>query len=184
MAYGLSPFADRVIFLMPLTRFPDHEDKRVFMSTVLTMSLPAPDSAHTDRLSVAAFWIEADQPAAREITTEFVIDLIEHGALALVLGGSGAEAAATVFETAVAEGEFSNYPGEDIEVLVQPEASFDEFLFSAAEEAMVPDIYADQPWDIVIWARGGDPSLPQLRTRLGRLSDLVDEIYDVGGEES
>src|SRR5882672_3888498 len=108
---------------MPLTRFPDHEGKRVFMSSVLTFSLPAPDAAHTDRLSVAAFWIDAEQPASRELTGEFVIDLIEHGALGLVLGGSGAEAAATIFETAVAEGEFSKYPGEDIEVLVQPEAS-------------------------------------------------------------
>lgn len=168
---------------MPLTRFPDHEGKRVFLSSVLTFSLPAPDVAHTDRLSVAAFWIDADQPAARELTADFVIDLIEHGALGLVLAGSGAEAAATLFEEAVAEGEFSKYPGEDIEVLVQPEASLDEFLFSAAEEAMVPDIYADQPWDVVVWARGGDPILSQLRSRLGRLSDLIDEIYDVGGEE-
>ena len=168
---------------MPLTRFPDHDGKRVFLSSVLTFSLPAPDSAHSDKLSVAAFWIDADQPAARELTADFVIDLIEHGALGLVIGGSGAEAAATLFEEAVADGEFSKYPGEDIEVIVLADASFEDFLFAAAEEAMVPDIYADEPWDIVAWARGGDPILPRLRSELARLSELVDEVYDIGGED-
>ncbi|MEO8030515.1 MAG: hypothetical protein ABI765_06685 [Gemmatimonadota bacterium] len=168
---------------MPLTRFPDHEGKRVFLSSVLTFSLPAADAAHSERLSVAAFWIDADQPAAQEFTDDFVIDLIEHGALGLVLGGSGAEAAAVLFEAAVADGEFRKHPGEDIEVLVLADSSFEDFLFATAEEAMVPDIYADEPWDIVFWARGGDAILPRLRSELGRLSDLVDEIYDVGGEE-
>ncbi len=168
---------------MPLTRFPDHEGKRVFLSSVLTLSLPAANAAHSDRLSIAAFWIEAGQPAAQELTGDFVIDLIEHGALGLVLGGSGAEAAAALFEAAVADGEFSKYPGEDIEVLVLADSSFEDFLFATAEEAMVPDIYADEPWDIVVWARGGDAMLPRLRSELGRLSDLVDEIYDIGGEE-
>ncbi len=111
------------------------------------------------------------------------MDLIEHGALAIVIGGSDAEAAGALFEQAIAEGEFAKYPGEDIELLVQADASLEEHLFTAAEEAMPPDIYADQPWDLVVWCRSGDPSRPRLRADLGRLTDLVDEIYDVGGEE-
>lgn len=168
---------------MPLTRFPDHEDKRVFLSSVLTFNLPAPDTSHTDRLSVAAFWIDRGSPAASELSLEFAVDLIEHGALAIVIGGSDAEAAGALFEQAIAEGEFAQYPGEDVELLVQAEASLEEFLFTAAEEAMPPDIYAEQPWDLVVWCRSGDPSQPRLRADLGRLTDLVDEIYDVGGEE-
>jgi len=168
---------------MPLTRFPDHEEKRVFLSSVLTFNLPAPDSAHADRLSVAAFWIDLATPAAAELSLDFAVDLVEHGALAIVVGGSGAEAAADLFEEAITEGEFSRHPGEDVTILVQADATLEEFLFSAAEEAMPPDIYADQPWDLVVWCRSGDPSQPRLRAALGRLTDLVDEIYDVGGEE-
>ncbi|MFI5209076.1 MAG: hypothetical protein ACHQ2E_01410 [Gemmatimonadales bacterium] len=168
---------------MPLTRFPDHEDKRVFLSSVLTFNLPAPDAAHTDRLSVAAFWIDRGTPSASELSLEFAVDLIEHGALAIVIGGSDAEAAGALFEQAIAEGEFAQYPGEDVELLVQADSTLEECLFAAAEEAMPPDIYADQPWDLVVWCRSGDPSQPRLRSDLGRLTDLVDEIYDVGGEE-
>jgi hypothetical protein len=168
---------------MPLTRFPDHEEKRVFLSSVLTFNLPAPDSAHSDRLSVAAFWIDRGTAAASELSLEFAVDLVEHGALAIVVGGGGAEEAGNLFERAIAEGEFARYPGEDIEILVLTEATLEEFLFSAAEEAMPPDIYADEPWDVVVWCRSGDPSQPRLRAALGRLTDLVDEIYDVGGEE-
>jgi len=168
---------------MPLTRFPDHEDKRVFLSSVLTFNLPAPDASHTDRLSVAAFWIDRDTPAASELCVEFAVDLIEHGALAIVIGGSDAETAGALFEQAIAEGEFAQYPGEEVELLVQADDTLEEFLFTAAEEAMPPDIYADRPWDLIVWCRSGDPAQPRLRADLGRLTDLVDEIYDVGGEE-
>lgn len=168
---------------MPLTRFPDHEEKRVFLSSVLTFNLPAPDAAHSDRLSVAAFWIDRDTPAASELSLDFAVDLVEHGALSIVVGGSAAEEAGALFEEAITEGEFARYPGEDVEILVRADATVEEFLFTAAEEAMPPDIYTDQPWDLVVWCRSGDVSQPKLRTDLARLTDLVDEIYDVGGEE-
>jgi hypothetical protein len=168
---------------MPLTRFPDHEEKRVFLSSVLTLNLPAPDASHSDRLSVAAFWLDRGTPAASELSLEFAVDLVEHGALAVVLGGSAADEAGNLFEQAIAEGEFARSPGEDIEILVQADATLEEFLFIAAEEAMPPDIYADEPWDLVVWCRSGDPAQPRLRAALARLTDLVDEIYDVGGEE-
>jgi hypothetical protein len=168
---------------VPLTRFPDHEDKRVYLSTVLAFNLPAPDSAHSDRMSIAVFWIEAASPAARELNLDFAIDLMDHGALGVVCGGSGAAAAAEVFEQAVSEGEFVREEAETIGVWALPEATLEEVLWIAAEEAMVPDAYVERPWDIVVWARSGDPSVQQLRQILPRLSQVVDDFYDLGGED-
>jgi hypothetical protein len=168
---------------MPLTRFPDHEDKRVFLSTVLSFNLPPADSAHSDRLSVAVFWVDQGTPAATELNLDFATDLIEHGALGIVCGGSAAEDVGALFEEAIEEGDFVREEGEEIDVLVLPDATAEELLWSAAEEAMLPDTFADQPCDIVVWARSGDPALPRLRQVLPRLTDVIDEIYELGGEE-
>ncbi len=40
----------------------------------------------------------------------------------------------------------------------------------------------DEPWDIVVWAKSGDPALPAIRAGLGRLGAIVDEQYELGGE--
>ena len=168
---------------MPLTRFPDHDDKRVFLSTVLSLSLPPPDSAHSDRLSVAVFWLDRASPSAREISLDFAIDLIEHGALGVVCGGDDAEAAGALFRKAVEEGEFATSEEEAITVLALPEATLDEVLWAASEEVMPPDAFADRPWDIMVWSRSSEPKLPQIRQALARLSLIVDEIYDRGGED-
>jgi hypothetical protein len=47
---------------------------------------------------------------------------------------------------------------------------------------MPPDAYAIEPWDLVVWARSGDPVLPRLREALGRLEAIVDERYELGGD--
>jgi hypothetical protein len=47
---------------------------------------------------------------------------------------------------------------------------------------MPPDAFADQPWDIVVWAKSGDPVLPRMRAALNRLGAIVDELYELGGE--
>ncbi|MGH7703700.1 MAG: hypothetical protein ACREMO_11435 [Gemmatimonadales bacterium] len=151
---------------MPLTRFPDHEDKRV-----------------SDRLSVAVFWIDRDSPSARELSLDFVIDLIEHGALGVVCGGGHAETVRALFERAVEEGEFVASKDEAITTLALPEARLDEVLWTASEEVMPPDAFADRPWDIVVWHRSGDPKQPEIRRALARLSHIVEEIYDRGGED-
>jgi hypothetical protein len=168
---------------MPLTQFPDHDDKRVFLSTVLTFNLPAPDSAHSDRLSIAVFWIDRGTPAAGELGTDFAIDLMDHRALGIVCGGSAAEQVAGVFAQAIAEGEFARSDEEEITILSRPGATLPELLWTAAEEAMPPDAWADQPWDIVVWARSGDPHLAQLREALPRLTEIIERIYEEGGEE-
>jgi hypothetical protein len=168
---------------MPLTRFPDHEDKRVFLSTVLSFNLPPADSAHSDRLSIAVFWVDQGTPSAAELTLDFATDLLEHGALGIVCGGSAAEEVGALFEQAIEEGEFVRDAGEEIGIWVLPETTPEELLWSAAEEAMLPDIFADQPCDIIVWARSGDPALPRLRQLLPRLTDVIDEIYELGGEE-
>lgn len=129
------------------------------------------------------FWIDAGTPAAQELNLEFVIDLMDHGALAIVCGGTGAEAAAQVFRSAVGAGEFVRGEDEEISILAYPTAPLEEVLWAAAEQAMPPDAYADRPWDIVAWARSGDPKLPALRAALPRLSEIVEEIYDQGGED-
>jgi hypothetical protein len=168
---------------MPLTRFPDHEDKRVFLSTVLSFNLPPADGAHPDRLSIAVLWIDRDSPAALELSADFAMELLEHGALGLVFGGTGAEAAAALFEQAIEDGEFVRGPDEEISMWVDHEATLEEVLWTAAEQAMLPDTYADQPWDITCWARSGDPAIGRLRDVLGRLSAIVDDRYELGGEE-
>lgn len=167
---------------MPLTRFPDHEDKRVFLSTVPAFNLPPAPGAYTDRQSVAVLWLEDESPALSELSQEFALSLIEHGGLAVVLGGSGAETAAAVFDEAAAETTHAEVEDEAVGIWVDGIASLEELLFTAAEEAMPPDAFVDQPWDIVIWARSGDPILPKVRAALIRLGAIVDEQYELGGE--
>ena len=123
---------------MPLTRFPDHEDKRVFLSTVLSFNLPPPDGAHSDRLSVAVLWVDRDTPSADELSPDFAMELLDHGALALVIGGSASEQTAALFERTIEDGEFVRGPDEEISIWVDPEAPLDEVLWTAAEEAMPP----------------------------------------------
>ena len=168
---------------MSLTRFPDHEDKRVYLSTVLSFNLPPADGAHSDRMSVAVIWIDRDTPAASELGPDFAVELLEHGALGLVLGGSGSEAVAALFEQAIEDGEFVRSEDEEISMWVDPESSLEEVLWTAAEEAMPPDAFADRQWDIVCWARSGDPIVPRLRDALGRLGAIVDDRYELGGSE-
>ena len=168
---------------MPLTRFPDHEDKRVFLSTVPALNLPPAPGAYSDRPSIAVLWLEQDSPALSELTHEFAFSLIERGSLGIVLGGSGAEEAAGIFDEAAAETTHAEIEDEAIGIWADPEATVAELLFTAAEEAMPPDAFADQPWDIVVWAKSGDPSLPAMRKELAKLSALVDERYELGGED-
>jgi hypothetical protein len=167
---------------MSLTRFPDHEDKRVFLSTVPALNLPPAPGAYSDRMSVAVLWLDEETPALQELTHEFAFALIEHGGLAVVLGGSGAETAATIFDEAAAETTHAEVADEAIGIWADSGASVEELLFSAAEEAMPPDAFADQPWDIVVWAKSGDPAIARLRLALNRLGAIVDEQYELGGE--
>ena len=167
---------------MPLTRFPDHEDKRVFLSTVPALNLPPAPTAYSGLQSVVVLWLEEDSPSLRELSQEFSLSLIEHGGLAVVLGGSGAEAAAAIFDEAAAETSHAEVEDEAIGIWADGEASLEGVLFTAAEEAMPPDAFADQPWDIVVWAKSGDPLLPKLRASLNRLAAIVDEEYELGGE--
>ena len=168
---------------MPLTRFPDHEDKRVYLSTVPALNLPPAPSAYSDRVSVAVLWFDQDTPALSELTQEFAMSLIEHGGLAFVLGGSGAEAAATIFDEAAAETVHAERDDEAIVIWTDPTALVEELLFTAAEEAMPPDAFADTPWDVVVWAKSGDPVVTRLRGALGRLGAIIDERYELGGED-
>jgi hypothetical protein len=168
---------------MPLTRFPDHEDKRVFLSTVPALNLPVAKSACSDRISVAVLWLDEGSPGLRELNQEFALSLIEHGGLGVVLGGSGAESAAAIFDEAAAETTHAEIEEESIGIWADAGASLDEMLFTAAEEAMPPDAFADQQWDIVVRAKSGDPLLPRLRSALGRLGAIVDEQYELGGED-
>jgi hypothetical protein len=168
---------------MPLTRFPDHEDKRVFLSTVLGLNLAPPQGAYPDRVSVAVLWLDRESPALSELTQEFAMALIEHGGLAIVLGGSAAEDAATIFDEAAAETVHAEREDEAISIWTDTEGSLEDLLFTAAEEAMPPDAFSSEHWDVVVWARSGDPMVPRIRTALGRLGAIVDEQYELGGED-
>jgi len=168
---------------MPLTRFPDHEDKRVFLSTVLALNLPPAKAASPDRVSVAVLWLDRDTPAFSELSQEFALALIEHGGLAVVLGGSGAEEAAAIFDEAAAETTHAEREDEAISIWTETEEDIEGVLFLAAEEAMPPDAFSTEPWDIVVWARSGDPMIPRIRTALGRLGAIIDERYELGGED-
>ena len=48
---------------------------------------------------------------------------------------------------------------------------------------MPPDAFAGEPWDIMVWARSGDPMVPALRKALGALGAIIDERYELGGED-
>lgn len=168
---------------MPLTRFPDHEDKRVFLSTVLAFNLSPAQGAYTDRVSVAVLWLDLGSPALSELSQEFALALIEHGGLAVVIGGSGAEEAAVILDEAAAETVHAEREDEAISIWTDAEGDLEEVLFMAAEEAMPPDAFSAEPWDIVVWARSGDPAIPRIRTALGRLGAIVDERYELGGED-
>jgi hypothetical protein len=168
---------------MPLTRFPDLEEKRIFLSTVPALNLPPAPACYSDRVSVVVLWLDRETPAAGELTQEFALSLIEHGGLAIVLGGSGAEAAAVIFDEAAAETTHAERDDEAVIIWTDPEAPLEELLFTAAEEAMPPDAFADQPWDIVAWAKSGDAMVPRLRNALGRLGAIIDERYELGGED-
>ena len=168
---------------MPLTRFPDHEDKRVFLSTVPSLNLPPAAAAFSDRVSVVVLWLDQDSPALQELNQEFALSLIEKGGLTIVLGGSGAEAAATIFDEAAAETTHAEREDEAIVLWTDPVGKIDDVLFTAAEDAMPPDAFAGDPWDIVIWAKSSDPLVPALRKALGTLGAIVDEHYELGGED-
>jgi len=168
---------------MPLTRFPDHEDKRVFLSTVMSFNLPPADGAHSDRQSIAVLWIDHGSEAARELSPDFAAELLEHATVGLVLGGSAGEEAAALFEETIEDGGFVRSEDEEISIWVDAGASLEEMLWTAAEEAMPPDSSADQPWDIVCWARSGDAAVARLRDALGRLGAIVDNRYELGGED-
>jgi hypothetical protein len=168
---------------MPLTRFPDLEEKRIFLSTVPALNLPPAPTSYSGRVSVVVLWFESGSPAASELTQEFAMSLIEHGGLAVVLGGSGAEAAAVVFDEAAAETTHAERDDEAVTIWTDAEAPLEELLFTAAEEAMPPDAFADEPWDIVAWAKSGDVVVPRLRTALGRLGAIIDDRYELGGED-
>ncbi len=168
---------------MPLTRFPDHEEKRIFLSTIPSLNLPPAAGSYPDRVFIAVLWLASDTPAARELNQEFALSLIEHGGLGVVLGGSAAEAAAVIVDEAAAETAHADKEDEAIGIWADAEASLDELLFLAAEEAMPPDAFADDPWDVVVWAKSGDPALPAIRAALGRVGAIVDEQYELGGED-
>ena len=87
-----------------------------------------------------------------------------------------------IFDEAAAETTHAAAEDEAIGIWADPVASLEELLFSAAEEAMPPDAFADQPWDIVVWSKSGDPGIPKLRATLNRLGAIVDEQYELGGE--
>ena len=89
---------------------------------------------------------------------------------------------ATIFDNAAAETTHAEREDEAVSIWADPAASLEETLFTAAEEAMPPDAFADQPWDLVVWARSGDPSVPRIRTALGRLGAMIDDHYELGGE--
>jgi hypothetical protein len=168
---------------MPLTRFPDLEDKRIFLSTVPALNLPPAPACYTDRVSVVVLWLDQDGPATGELTQEFALSLIEHGGLAVVLGGSAAESAAVIFDEAAAETTHAERDDEAVIIWTDPTAPLEELLFTAAEEAMPPDAFADHPWDIVVWAKSGDPMVPRMRAALSRLGAIIDERYELGGED-
>jgi hypothetical protein len=150
---------------MPLTRFPDHEDKRVFLSTVLAFNLVPPDTAHSDRLSIAVLWLDQGSPARSELNLDFLTELLDHGAVGFVLGGNDAEAVAAIVEEAIEEGAYVKSEDEEIGLWVDP------------------DSCADRPWDVIVWAKSGAPEVARIRTALTRLSAIVDERYELGGEE-
>jgi hypothetical protein len=168
---------------MPLTRFPDHEDRRVYLSTVLSFNLSPAETNFSDRPSIALLWVDEDTPAARELGVDFAIQLFEHGTLGVVIGGSAAERIGALMGQAVESGEFSQQPGEEIGIWVCPGQNLEEVIFTAAEEAMPPDAHAEGAWDLVAWSRSSDPNVTQLRSALGRVTDLVEDIYDLGGED-
>jgi hypothetical protein len=168
---------------MPLTRFPDLEDKRVFLSTVPSLNLPPAPPAHSDRISVAVFWLDEGSAGLSELTHEFALSVFEHGGLGIVIGGTGAEPAAAIFDEAAAETTHAEIEDEAIGIWADPDASLEETLFTAAEEAMPPDAFGGQPWDLVVWARSGDPVIPRVRTALNRLGAIVDDQYELGGED-
>src|SRR5690606_12539633 len=64
---------------MPLTRFPDHEDKRVFLSTIPALNPPPAPAAFTDRPAVAVLWLEEGAQASQELSQEFAMAVIEKG---------------------------------------------------------------------------------------------------------
>ncbi|MEO8138549.1 MAG: hypothetical protein ABI742_02830 [Gemmatimonadota bacterium] len=168
---------------MPITRFPDHEEKRIFLSTVPALNLPPAPGAYPDRAFITVLWLDTDSPASRELSQEFVLSLIEHGGLGIVIGGSGAEAAAVIVDEAAAETAHADREDEAIGIWADADAPLEEILFLAAEEAMPPDAFAGDPWDVVVWARSGDAALPAIRAGLGRLGAIVDEQYELGGED-
>ena len=168
---------------MALTRFPDHEDKRVFLSTVRSFQLAPPDTAFSGRVSMAVLWVDQDSLAHRELSPEFATGLLAHRALAVVCGGSAAEVAATIFDEAAAEGDFTGSDLESVGIWCDPDATLETILWTAAEEAMPPDSFTEDPWDIVVWARDGDWLIPRLRRGLGSLSGIVDRRYELGGED-
>ena len=93
------------------------------------------------------------------------------------------EAAAVIFDEAAAETTHAERDDEAIVIWTDAESELDQLLFTAAEEAMPPDAFADQPWDIVVWARSGDPVVPRFRQALGRLAAIIDDRYELGGED-
>ena len=74
--------------MMPLTRFPDHEDKRVFLSDRAVAQPAARPRGVRDRVFVAVLWLDEGAPALQELNQEFALSLIEQGGLAIVLGGA------------------------------------------------------------------------------------------------
>ena len=61
-------------------------------TTVPALNLPLASGSHSDRISIAVLWLDEGTPAIQELNQEFAASIIEHGGLAVVLGGSGAEA--------------------------------------------------------------------------------------------
>jgi hypothetical protein len=172
---------------MPLTRFPDHEDKRVFLSTILSLNLAPPPQSHPGRVSVAVLWVDQNTPAAAEITHDFAAELVRHQAFGIVCGGSDAERVATIFDEVIAEIDLPPQLDPEVDgigIWADPAADIEETLWTAAEEAMPPDVFAEEPWDIVVWARSGDPAVGRIRDLLGRLSAMVDDRYELGGDEA
>lgn len=168
---------------MPLTRFPDHEDRRVYLSTVLSFNLPPADASFPDRPSIAMLWVDEETPAALELNADFAAQLFARGTLGVVVGGDAAERIAELIEEAVDAGGFAGANGEEIGIWICPGQTFDEVIFAAAEEAMPPDDRAEEAWDLVAWARSGDATVAALRSGLSRVTALVEEMYDLGGED-